>query len=199
MTVTHFDRSALPPAWSFYERELGELRRPDRKGWARPKSGCPFHHSESGTSFHVNVNTGAFFCFGCSAKGGDVLAFVRLRYKLSFAAAAKELGAWRDNVTPEQGRNLRRLQAERERQNADRATQAERQRQERIGARNELHRLERDYSEANARLTRLRRGAPDRYRGEQNLAWWFLSDTLPRIRQAESDYLRLAGLEGHVI
>ena len=80
---------SLPPAKSFYERELGELRRPDRRGWAKPKCGCPFHASQSKTSFHVNLNTGAFNCFGCDAHGGDILQFVRLRYKLSFPAALK--------------------------------------------------------------------------------------------------------------
>jgi DNA primase len=87
--MTHFDRSALPPAKSYYERELGELRRPDRKGWAKPKRGCPFHDSRSKTSFHVNVDSGAFYCFGCQAKGGDILQFVRLRYGLSFPDALK--------------------------------------------------------------------------------------------------------------
>lgn len=87
--TSHFDRAALPPARSFYEREMGELRRPDRKGWARPKSGCPFHNSESKSSFFVNVDNGGFYCFSCGAKGGDVLAFVRQRYSLSFPEALK--------------------------------------------------------------------------------------------------------------
>jgi hypothetical protein len=30
----------------------------------------------------------------CSAHGGDVLAFHRQRYRLSFKAAAQALGAW---------------------------------------------------------------------------------------------------------
>jgi DNA primase len=85
------DRSALPQARSFYWSELGELRRPDRKGWAAPKAGCPFHASESKTSFHVNLDSGGFHCFGCDAKGGDVIAFVMLRYKLSFPDALKRL------------------------------------------------------------------------------------------------------------
>jgi DNA primase len=91
MPTSHFDRAALPPARSFYQAELGELRRPDRKGWARPKSGCPFHASESKKSFFVNVDRGGFYCFGCDAKGGDVIEFVRLRYKLSFPDALRHL------------------------------------------------------------------------------------------------------------
>lgn len=89
MQTSRFDRSSLPPARSFYERELGELRRSDRKGWARPKRGCPFHASKSKSSFFVNLDSGGFYCFGCGAKGGDVLAFVRLRDGLSFPDALK--------------------------------------------------------------------------------------------------------------
>jgi len=85
------DRSQLPPPKSFYQAELGELRRPDRKGWARPKCGCPFHASESKKSFFVNVDSGGFYCFGCDAKGGDVIEFVRLLYRLSFPDALKHL------------------------------------------------------------------------------------------------------------
>jgi len=87
--TSHFDRSALPPARSFYERELGELRRPNRKRWARSKFGGPFHSSESKKTFFVNVDNGGFYCFGCDAKGGDVVAFVMLRQKLSFKDALK--------------------------------------------------------------------------------------------------------------
>src|SRR5215831_2608205 len=87
--LSSFDRSQLPPARSFYERELGELSRPDRRGWAKPKGGCPFHASKSKKSFHVNLDTGGFYCFGCDEKGGDVLQFVRRRYRLSFPEALK--------------------------------------------------------------------------------------------------------------
>lgn len=87
-TLSSFDRSQLPPARTFYERELGELRRPSR-GWARPKAGCPFHESKSKASFAVNLDTGGFYCFSCGEKGGDVLAFVQLRYRLSFPEALK--------------------------------------------------------------------------------------------------------------
>jgi DNA primase len=65
------------------------LRRADRKGWARPKAGCPFHAGKSKSSFFVRIDTGGFYCFSCGAKGGDVLAFVRLRYGLSFPDALK--------------------------------------------------------------------------------------------------------------
>jgi DNA primase len=83
-----FDRSALPTARTFYEKELGELRRASR-GWARPKGGCPFHESKSKASFAINIDSGGFFCFSCGAHGGDVIEFVRQRYDLSFPDALK--------------------------------------------------------------------------------------------------------------
>jgi DNA primase len=89
-TLSSFDKSQLPLAKSFYERECGQLSRPDRKGWARVKQGCPFHASESKKSFFVNLD-GGFYCFGCDARGGDVIEFVRRRYRLSFPEALKHL------------------------------------------------------------------------------------------------------------
>ena len=37
---------------------------------------------------------GHFKCFGCGIKGGDVLAFHMLRYKLTFQDAVTYFGAW---------------------------------------------------------------------------------------------------------
>jgi hypothetical protein len=92
--MSRFRKELLPPPKSFYEQELGKLSRPNRKGWAM--ANCPFHPSKSGKSFSVNLNSGGFHCFGCAAKGGDVLAFVRLRDRCDFSAACKTLGCWED-------------------------------------------------------------------------------------------------------
>lgn len=54
---------------------------------------CPFH-SDTRPSMRVLVETGAFRCMTCGAKGGDVLAFHMLRHRLRFVDAAKALGAW---------------------------------------------------------------------------------------------------------
>jgi len=139
MSTSHFDRALLPPARSFYQAELGELRRADRKGWARPKSGCPFHASESKKSFFVNVDSGGFYCFGCDAKGGDVLAFVRLRYQLDFKAAAKELGALRGPLDAPERRRIARERKQRERELADQQARREEQRRERMELRDQIH------------------------------------------------------------
>ena len=55
---------------------------------------CPFH-GDTTPSLRVNMERGAFRCMACGAHGGDVLAFHRSRYGLSFVQAARDLGAWR--------------------------------------------------------------------------------------------------------
>jgi DNA primase len=40
------------------------------------------------------MDKGAFKCFSCGAKGGDVLAFHQQLHKMSFVDACKDLGAW---------------------------------------------------------------------------------------------------------
>lgn len=90
MPTSHFDKSQLPAARSFYEAELGALGRENNRGWCMGR--CPFHESKSGKSFSVNLRSGGFFCFGCDAKGGDPLDFVRLRHNFSFRDAKRHLG-----------------------------------------------------------------------------------------------------------
>jgi DNA polymerase III alpha subunit len=141
-----------------------------------------------------NLASGKFRCYGCG-RYGDAIDYLEVRYGWDFKQAARSLGVWREDMTADQSRELRRLQAQRERQRAKDAARTEQERQQRIMSRNQLHELERDYASASAILTQLQQGRTERYRGEESLAWWFLADTLPRIRQAEFNYRRLAGLE----
>jgi CHC2 zinc finger len=97
-TVIHFQADRLPPARSFYELELGRISRPNHKGWAMGR--CPFHESKAGKYFSVNLDSGGFHCFGCDAKGGDIVSFLRLRDGLSFKEACQQLGAWDDAAQP---------------------------------------------------------------------------------------------------
>lgn len=167
MKTSHFDRAALPPARIFYEKELGRLSRPSR-GWAR--GSCPFHESKSHKSFSVNLDDGGFYCFGCEAKGGDVVDFVRLRYRLDFKGACVELGAWHaEGLTNGDRQGSVRAQE---------IAQKDAQRRERIDARDHLHAVEGLYSEAIAEHD-----------------WYLMSELLPRVRQAEERYCEVAGLE----
>lgn len=86
----HFDRHALPIPADYYAGEALALR----GGGQWRDAVCPFHEDHS-PSLRVRIETGAFRCMVCGARGGDVLAFHMLRYGLSFKDAAKALGAWR--------------------------------------------------------------------------------------------------------
>lgn len=55
---------------------------------------CPFHQ-DNNPSLRIKIETGAYRCMVCGARGGDVLAFHMHRHSMGFVAAAKELGAWR--------------------------------------------------------------------------------------------------------
>lgn len=88
-----FGRESLPDAASYYQSEGFAIR--GRDDW---QSGlCPFH-AERSPSFRLNVRDGGYYCHGCEAKGGDVLAFHRQRYGLAFVDAARDLGAWIEEV-----------------------------------------------------------------------------------------------------
>ena len=84
-----FRREALPDPPAYF---LGAgVRLIGRGPWRSAL--CPFHDDHR-PSLRVNVDTGAFRCMACGAKGGDVLAFHRQRYGLTFKEAAQGLGAW---------------------------------------------------------------------------------------------------------
>jgi len=56
---------------------------------------CPFHADTKPGSFRVHTGTGAFTCYSCGARGGDVIAYVQRRHALSFVDALAHLAdAW---------------------------------------------------------------------------------------------------------
>lgn len=85
-----FQRAALPNPAGYYADRAG-LRLIGRGRWRSAL--CPFH-DDTRPSLRVNAETGAFRCMVCGAKGGDILAFHRMRHGLSFQQAARDLGAW---------------------------------------------------------------------------------------------------------
>jgi DNA primase len=52
---------------------------------------CPFHEDRHRGSFRINLDTGAYCCFACGAKGGDILAFHQAHLGLSFPDAVEDL------------------------------------------------------------------------------------------------------------
>jgi len=87
-------KARIPPG-SFYALELPGMPPPKRdEGWTNGGL-CPFHDDRHSGNFRVNLDTGAFTCFACGAKGSDVIAFVQLRDGLSFPEALRALAdAW---------------------------------------------------------------------------------------------------------
>jgi len=82
---------------SFYQQEGQEIRTASTREW---KIGglCPFHEDRSIGSFYINDGTGAFKCFACGAKGGDIISFLQKRDDLSFIEATRTLSQeWRVN------------------------------------------------------------------------------------------------------
>lgn len=177
-----FDRSLLPPARLFYEAEMGELARQDRRGWVR--ASCPFHKSRSRRSFGVNLNGGRFNCFACGA-GGDIAAFVMRKYNLNFRAALLHLGIAADSIPLRKKeapkRPLRRLA-----EAVVEGPQPDPAKAERVRLRDWLHALDRIHRDVAVSLERST---------EDDLSWGLLSVSWELIREAERDYMQLSGLE----
>lgn len=74
----------------FYRSELSAMPPPRGGGW-RDGGLCPFHSDKQAGSFRVNLETGAFICFSCGTKGGDIIAFIQQRDGLTFPEAVQKL------------------------------------------------------------------------------------------------------------
>ncbi|SEF42698.1 CHC2 zinc finger domain-containing protein [Nitrosomonas ureae] len=74
----------------FYRNELPAMPPPRGGGW-RDGGLCPFHPDKQAGSFRVNLETGAFICFSCGTKGGDIIAYIQQRDGLSFPEAVQKL------------------------------------------------------------------------------------------------------------
>jgi len=68
---------------------LGELPSANGKGWTQKNILCPFH-DEKNPSFGINLDTGAYSCFSCSASG-DVFTFIMEKNCVDFQGAVSFL------------------------------------------------------------------------------------------------------------
>lgn len=89
MSDARFTRERLPDPLGYFES--AGLRLVGHRPWRSAL--CPFHN-DTRPSLRVNVDTGAYKCMACGAKGGDVIDFHRQRYSMGFKEAAQALGAW---------------------------------------------------------------------------------------------------------
>jgi DNA primase len=171
-----FRRDRLPPAKFFYQLELVKLTRPNSKGYALGR--CPFHDSKSGKSLSVNINDGHFHCFGCDAKGGDIIAFLRKLEGYSFEKAARVLGCW-----DESGKSAKIRTVARRYLVMDYAIDGASHRAEVLDEpKSDRERLRRFYHEAKDRLRELRTGDPGRFPDEEETLWSILADSWELLR-----------------
>jgi hypothetical protein len=183
----------LPPARTFFEREFGGKLSPPRRGWAMGR--CPFHQSKRGKSFSVNIETGGFCCFGCGVKGGDLIAFVRLRDHSDFRTACQSLGCWDESPSPATVAKLEAQARDRDRQREQADADKELERRRRFALREQVHVASWAYKLVSERLTELRRGGVADWPEEEEACWATLQVTLGDLRKLDSEYCGAAGLE----
>jgi hypothetical protein len=180
---SHVDRSRIESPRTFFPRELAPARlsRPNSKHWS--STICPFHKSKSGRSFAVNLDSGAFHCFGCDAHGASLIDFVMLRDHCDFKHAAQVLGIWRENVSELERAQIEHEEAERRRKREEDAAAAQQARRARLDVRDEVHEL--------AALLRVAEEKLDRDPQER---WWSVVAVLfEQLRRAELEYLQKSG------
>jgi len=81
-------KDAINPT-DFYATELQGMKH-SSKEWNNGGL-CPFHTDSRPGSFYVNTDTGAYTCYSCGSKGGDIVAFIMERDGLVFHEALKQL------------------------------------------------------------------------------------------------------------
>ncbi len=85
-----FNKDLLPDPLSYYEGQGLSITKRGSKGWRA--TNCPF--CDSCDNGNINLDSGAFHCWGCGVKGGDLVAFHMALHSLDFIDTAKALGAW---------------------------------------------------------------------------------------------------------
>lgn len=92
--INEIKRQICP--YDFYLKEQGLDRFGCCSGRWATAGLCPFHEDRSAGSFKINKDSGAYTCFSCGAKGGDIIDFLEKKYCLSFIEACDKLkDEWR--------------------------------------------------------------------------------------------------------
>lgn len=85
-----YRRELLPDPVSYYEGQGLIFKGSHRNPWRTTE--CRFHGGSD--SMRIMMESGAFVCMNCGARGGDVVAYHMAANGLSFLEATKHLGAW---------------------------------------------------------------------------------------------------------
>jgi hypothetical protein len=91
-----FNRALLPDPVSYFQSHGHTLFKKATKGF---RTDCTIHGGKS-PNLSVHRETGAFFCFSCGAKGGNVLDYEMQATGCDFVTAARALGAWENDGKP---------------------------------------------------------------------------------------------------
>jgi hypothetical protein len=86
-----FNRDALPSPIDYYRVYFSHLPTQTNREWINVA--CCFHDDKN-PSLSLNLKSGGFYCFGCGAKGGDIVAFHMQHYGIPFVEAITFFGAW---------------------------------------------------------------------------------------------------------
>lgn len=54
---------------NFYKEDLNSKFHPTGNGWYKVLTKCPFHNDKNHGTYHINVNSGCYYCFSCGCKG----------------------------------------------------------------------------------------------------------------------------------
>jgi DNA primase len=74
----------------FYSDEGIEIPASKKSGWTIAGI-CPFHAHRKKGPFHINLDTGAYKCFSCKARGGNITNFYMNKYGVEFREALEKL------------------------------------------------------------------------------------------------------------
>lgn len=79
----------------FYSHEGQEVATRGKDNW-KLAGLCPFHEDRHVGSFYIHSDSGAFRCFSCDAKGGDIITFTQKKYDIPFKESLEKLKSdWR--------------------------------------------------------------------------------------------------------
>ena len=85
-TTSRDVKDAINPV-DYYSSRVQDFK-PNRPGWQNVR--CCFH-GDNTPSLAINSETGGYLCFGCGAKGGDIISFEMALNHCSFADAIQTL------------------------------------------------------------------------------------------------------------
>ena len=91
-----FNKDLLPAPADYYEGQGLTIAKRGSKGWRG--TNCPF--CDSRDNGNINLDSGAFHCWGCGAKGGDLVSFHQTLHGGDFVETVKALGAWVEDGKP---------------------------------------------------------------------------------------------------